>query len=595
MYQGIDPERALAIVHTSPLIAYDTETSGLTLKDKVVGHVITDRDASIYVPLHHEGGGNIPSGDSFEKSLAAAFAERGRRNFRTVGHNLGFDLRMAGRANIRPQYPLEDTMINEALIDDTTSGYGLEICCDRYHVTAKKGEELYRAIAARFGGLPDRKSMQHFWRMPGDDPTIVDYATGDGISTLELHEAQQKYLDAEELRTVWELECRLLRHVADIHLTGMRIDMQYGEELIGDGGIMDRAIAEALKRLPPGFNPNSSKDVEALYRANGYDDTSFMRTPGGKPSFTSYFLKTNEIGDAIMAVRKLRKAKGTYGEAMVREFNVNGRVHAVLQQSKTDEFGVAGARFSCTDPNLQSVPKRDPYIGKLVRKLVIPDDGMELQEGDAKQQEPRLFAFFSEDERLLDGYRNGTVDIHDIASAGLGIDRQNAKTLGLGILNLMQPKTLARHMRWDVPKAAHFHKAFLDEFPRIRDFQNDAKAIFAATGYVKSILGRRARLENNDKWLSYRGSNRVIQNSAGDHLKTCLLRACEYANAYPERIQMLMTIHDSIIWQRQIGSDTSELIRVLEAVPDEPQFNLGLPIPFDVGTGMNWCDASYGK
>jgi DNA polymerase-1 len=595
MYQGINAERALRIVRESPLIAFDTETTGLELKDRAVGYVITDADNSLYVPVRHEAGGNIPNTTEFESALNHAFLVRGRLAYRTVGHNLGFDLRMAGRENIRPQYPLEDTLINEALIDDTTASYSLENCCKRHGVAAKKGEALYSAIAARFGGLPDRKSMSNFWRMPGDDADVVDYACGDGVSTLALRNAQQKYLDEEDLRRVWHLECQLLRYVADMHLRGLKVDMAYADELLGESGIMASAIAAGMKKFEPGFNPYSPKDVEALYRANGYDDGRFMRTATGKPSFTSYFLETNEIGDAIMAVRKLRKARDAFASNIVGKFNVGGRVHPILHQSRNDEYGVAGARFSCSDPNFQAIPKRNAYIGKMVRKLIIPDDGMELFEADAKQQEPRFFAYYSGDENLLQGYRNETIDIHDIASAGLGIDRKVAKTLGLGILNMMQPKTLARHMRWEVPKAAEFHRGFLDLMPRIRDFQDHAKAIFASTGYVKSILGRRARLENGDKWLAYRGSNRVIQNSAGDHLKTCILRACEYAEAYPDKLQMLMTVHDSIVGQNTIGFDRSELIRIMEAVPYEPEFDLDLPIPFDVGVGMDWCEASYGK
>ena len=591
MISGINPDLALRLVREAPLIAFDTETSGLTIRDKVVGYVVTSAEASTYVPVLHEAGGNLPDPHAYERDLRMAFEDRGRSGYRTVGHNLGFDLRMAGRANIRLSGHLEDTMINEALIDDTTVGYGLDACCQRHRVEAKKGDALYVTLAEAFGGLPDRKQMSNFWRLPGDHPDVVDYATGDGWSTLALCEAQQHYLDVEDLRRVWALECRLLRHVAEMHLTGLKVDMAYADELLHDGGLMGTAISEAQGKFAPGFNVYSPKQVEALYRLNGYTDQDFRRTKTGKPSFTSYFLEDNEIGQAIMAVRKLCKARDVYVGNIAHEFNLDGRCHPVLNQSRNDEYGVAGARFSCSEPNLQSTPKRDEAIGRLVRRMIIADEGYELFEADAKQQEPRLFAYFSGDERLLEGYRTGTIDIHDIAAAGLGIDRPHAKTLGLAILNLMQPRTLAMRMRWDLEKAEYFHRGFLDTFPKIRDFQYKAKQIFLGTGYVRSILGRRARLP--ERWMAYRGSNRVIQNSAGDHLKTCLLRACEYAEAFPEKVQMLMTIHDSILGQRVIGEDISDLIAVMEAVPREPEFNLPIPIPFDVGYGADWATASY--
>src|SRR5690606_2884761 len=162
-------------------------------------------------------------------------------------HNLGFDLRFTLWGGIRILGPLEDTMINESLIDDRTIGYGLDDCSARHQVTVKKGGELYAAIARRFGGIPARQQMQHFWRMPGDDADVLDYATGDGVSTLELWQSQQKLLDAEELRVPWQLECDLLPYLARIHHRGIRVDMEYAKEI---DGIIKERIGEASKIFP---------------------------------------------------------------------------------------------------------------------------------------------------------------------------------------------------------------------------------------------------------------------------------------------------------------------------------------------------------
>src|SRR5690242_3058574 len=128
----IDPDLALRIVRESPLMAYDTETSGLEPgRDFICGHVITNTEHSIYVPLRHESGGNVPDAEGFEKALASAFNDRARLGLRTVGHNLGFDLRMAAWHGITLGGPLEDTQINESLIDDRTRSYSLDSCCER--------------------------------------------------------------------------------------------------------------------------------------------------------------------------------------------------------------------------------------------------------------------------------------------------------------------------------------------------------------------------------------------------------------------------------------------------------------------------------
>ena len=592
MFQGIDPRRALSIVNESPIMAFDTETTGLELHDKVVGWVFTDHYASVYVPTRHTGGGNIPHGDEFERVLALAFRDRARRGYVTIGHNLGFDLRMAAKHGVYPEYPLEDTMINQGLISDITRGYGLDDCCTHHNVTPKLGAELYKELATKFGGIPDRKQMGNFHRLPGDNICVVDYSTGDGISTLELRNAQQKLLDSEELRKPWKLECQLIHRVARIHTRGLKIDREYADALVGPAGIISAKIAEAQRQFTPGFNTNSPKEVEALYRANGFGDSDFARTPNNAPSFVEGWLSGNDIGRAIIAVRNLKKARDSFVAPLIGERNVQGRVHPVLNQSKSDEFGVIGARFSCSEPNMQAFPKRNKTVGRLVRRLVIADNGYEIQEGDAKQQEPRLFAYFSDDEWLSHGYRTGTFDLHDATSEGLNLDRDTAKRMGMGLLTGMSVPTLARHMKMSEGQAKDYHDLFFNRFPRIKEFHRNAKALFKSTHYVRSVLGRRARLD--DARYAYRAISRIVQNSGGDHIKTCLLRACEFEEANPQ-VQLLLTIHDSVMWQREIGFDTSELVRVMENVVNEPDFNLGIPIPFEVGTGLDWATASYGK
>jgi len=589
MKQCIDPDLALRMVRCNPdPIAYDTETTGLTVKDKICGYVVTDKMLSIYCPVRHEAGGNIPNAEEFERELAKAFNDRGRLHFRTVGHNLGFDLRISLRHGIRLAFPLEDTMINEAVIRDITQGYGLEECCIRRGVTPKKGADLYAEIARRFGGLPDRKQMSKFWRLEGDHPLVVDYATGDGISTLELHRAQQQILDADDLRRSWHLECNLLPYVARMHHRGLKIDPDYSGRVVGE---VNAAIADASKVFLPGFNVRSPKAVEQLYRVNGYTDDKFARTDNGAFSFTEKWLETNDIGQAILSVRRLEKARDSFITPLIDTHNVNGRVHPILNQSKSDDYGVAGVRFSCSEPNLQAFPKRNIDVGRVVRRLVVPDEGFVIEEADAKQQEPRLFTHYSGDPILTAGYRSGTMDIHDRASQVLGLDRETAKRMGMGMLTMMSPPTLAGHMRWPLDKARAAHSAFLtDAFPKIKEFQDTAIHVFRRRGYVKTILGRRAYLD--DPRFSYRAVSRIIQNVGGEHLKMCLLEACMYEDAYPDDINILLTIHDSLLWQRNPGHKPDELIRAIENVAQRMELNV--PIPFGLGSGPDWARASYG-
>jgi len=601
MQQIISPSKALEIVRDEKeTIAYDTETTGLDVTSQAVGYVITNRDYSVYVPVRHEPGGNIPDGADFESELAAAFKERSRLGFRTVGHNLGFDLRVSLRHGIQLGSPLEDTMINEGLISDITQGYGLDDCSARYGVTLKKGDELYREIASRFGGLPDRSSMANFWRMPGDHPLVVEYATGDGVSTLELWEKQQRLLDEEGLRIPWKLECDLLPYVARVHNRGIKVNLDQRDKLIGNNGEIHKAIKEARTAFPAGFNVRSQAEVEKLYRANGYGDLDFAYTaptkskPNGAVSFTEKWLSQNEIGRAILKIRQLEACISKFIVPMTETNLVNGRLHPVLNQSKSDEYGAIGARFSCSGPNLQAVTKRNKEMGKIVRSVVEADEGMEMGEADFSQQEPRFFTHYAEEEVLIKGYATNEYDIHDVASSLLNLERDTAKRLGLGMLTGMSPKALSGHMNWPLGRAKEAHSQFLGAFPGIRQFQADAISVFEHRGYVKSILGRRARLESHR--FAYRAISRIIQNSGGDHMKSAFLLANQFEDAYPEAIQILLTIHDSNVFQFDPAhrKRVREMVDALDQVASNPPFNLIVPIPTELVVGKTWADASYG-
>lgn len=588
----IDPELALQIVRESEIIAYDTEGTGLTTTDKICGYVITDHSFSVYVPVRHGAGGNIPNVEEYEKELADAFAARSRYGYRTIGHNLGFDLRISLRHGIKLSAPLEDTMINELLIDDRTVGYGLDMCCQRHGVTPKLGSALYAELARRYGGLPERTSMKHYWKIEGDHPLAVDYSCGDGISTLELWEAQQVLLDQEEVRLPWQQECDLLPHVARVHHRGIKLNEEYAEKV--DGEVATK-LEQSKKVFSAGFNVRSPKEVEALYRANGFSDGDFDRTDGGKPSFTEKWLETNEIGDAILAVRRIEKARDSFITPLKLTHNLGGRIHAVLNQSKSDDFGVAGSRFSCSDPNLQAFPKRNKEVGMLVRPLLCADDGFDLYEADLSQHEPRLFTHFSGEESLVEGYTNNTYDIHDVGTKGLDLtDRNQGKRMVMGMLSMMYPKTLASHMRWDLQTAKQKHKAFTGLFPAIHDFQDTAVNLFETTGYVKSAMGRTHRLAS--RRFAYQAVSRIIQNTAGDHLKMMFLLACQFEEMHPDDFHVLLTIHDSIIFQARKGRIdlVKEIIGICEATAQQEPWNFIVPTPFEVGRGFDWGGCSYG-
>lgn len=580
--------RALEILRHAKVMAYDVETTGVDRAARICGYVFTGDGESVYIPVRHEGGGNVIDPEELEETIDQLFAERTRQGLLTVGHNIAFDLKMSRRHGVLIRGPLEDTMVNEGLINDISGAYSLDACVDRRGVTRKLGTELYNTLASIYGGVPDRKQMANFWRLPGDHPLVIEYAAGDGVSTLELWTAQQPLLDNLDLRRVHKLECDLIPHLDRINSIGLRVDEDYAEQIRVQ---IDHDIQDALLSFPLGFNVNSPKECQELF--DGHGITNYSRTPTGKPSFREKWLETNEPGRNILRVRQLRKAKDSFIAPLVDTCNENGRVHPVLNQSKSDEYGAIGGRLSCSDPNLQAFPKRNKTVGKLVRRLIVPDDGMLLEEDDFNQQEPRLFGHYSGDEKVIGGYlADPPVNIHRNTQRLLEMESyDSAKRLAMGMLTGLGYKGLAEHLGTDVDTATNLFQKFLAAFPSIRQFQADAKETAKFRRNVRTLLGRLCNLP--DPRYAYQAVSRIIQGSGADISKTALLRACQFAEA-EGNIQILMSIHDSFIHQSTPDANVGELRRILNDVATS--LGVILPIPIETaGRAKDWASASYGS
>jgi DNA polymerase-1 len=597
-------ELALRLVREAPVIAYDTETSGLDWrKHSVVGYVVTaGRDANVYIPVRHGGGGNL--GDpqcgplvnpddqtvqhGFEKSLAEAFRERQRRSFLTVGHNIKFDAHMGANHGILLGRDLEDTQINEALLDEFSRSFSLDGCARVHGVTAKQGQVMYDHLARTLGGLADKAQMGNYWRLSGVDPIAVDYATGDGITTLELRAAQIVKLREQNLERVHEVESRLIWTIFRIERRGIKINVGRVEEIRERVG---QRIREAEARLPSGFNVRSSKQVREYIESAGHSE--WPVTEKGNPSFTEKWLKTHKEGKLILDVRKLTNLMNMFVTPLIEEHLHKGRVHAGLNQMKADEYGTISGRFSSSSPNLQQVPRRNKDLGHLFRSIFIPDEGMDFYEGDYSQCEPRLFAHYSKDEALLTGYnQNPPRDVHQIVADLMGVERDpTAKMMNMGIFNGMQARSLSGHMGWTVEKAADMLKTWDSLFPGVVEFRQKAREVFRTRGNVRTLLGRVCRLD--DPRFAYRAVSRIIQGGNADILKYKLLQADKALEADGDRLHLLMTVHDSFEWQAPTGNKCDMLKILFEDVQNEP-FNLRVPFVMEIGKGANWAEATYG-
>jgi DNA polymerase-1 len=187
--------------------------------------------------------------------------------------------------------------------------------------------------------------------------------------------------------------------------------------------------------------------------------------------------------------------------------------------------------------------------------------------------------------------------MHQITADAMNVDRgYTGKRMGMGLLTGMQPKTFAQHMGWDEETARYYFNEWFKLFPGIQGFQQKAKDVMKSRGYVKTILGRKCRLEQPR--FAYRAVSRVVQGSQADMMKLVILRIDKMLEEEGDPAQLLMSVHDSYEWQApksEYGDKISkEIVRILEDVQSNP-INLRIPFKCDVNKGANWAEATFGE
>lgn len=605
-------------LEVSKNVIYDVETSGLDWKrNHAVGHVIKCQGLpSYYVPVRHLGGGNIPGcrvpteadswkGDlhPFEKQLAKIARDKPRR---WIGQNFGFDLKFAHRVGVEFYGDYEDTGINAPLIDENMRGFSLEKIALYMGVT-EKVTEIYQYLADQFGGEPSKSQMSNWWRTDASVPIVIDYATGDGITTEEIWEKQQTILDEEDLRRVWQVECDLIRTIFRITRGGIRVDESELERCHEEFG----SQAAALRAEWPEWFTKSSAPTQLKRYLEKYLDTWPRNAPTaaemkkayaenreavGAFKFDEKSLKMVPEGRGIIAVRKFEHAQSAFTGPMRETHLFNGRVHCEFNQMKTDEYGTVSGRLSSSNPNMQQIPKRDKSISKPYRRCFLPEEGHIWFDNDYKQQEYVVFTDYTREPTLMAGYcADPPVDIHQSVADMLGVERDpTAKRMNLGMLYGMGISALAGHLGCSESEAREYQRLYHEKFPGSKNFLKNAEKRAKARGFVFTYLGRRRRFQ--DVRFAYKAGNAVIQGSSADITKQKMVEIDRYFESEGDIFRLMLQCHDSLSWSgpeshRHINN---EAVRIMKSFGENDAITLGLPLGVDSGEGFNWSEATYG-
>jgi DNA polymerase I-like protein with 3'-5' exonuclease and polymerase domains len=595
-------------INESKRAVVDLETTGLNFKkDKICGYGLafsSNPNDAYYMPVRHATG-NLENID-FEPELIKALD---RQNLTVIMHNAHFDLRFLYEVGSNLSAKYIDTMINAALLDEYSPRFSLEYLAVVAGLTPKKSDMIKSYIKSKFPDVT-KNEMGHYWRLAGNDPNTVEYACGDNTTTFELWEHQYKQLSKNDvdpitgkvelhpitkkpfnLLKVFKVECRLLPVLARMSAQGIKVDEEYLHKL---KNYVEIQIHELEKQFPEGFNSRAPTEMRKLFEDNGITD--WPLSPTGQPSFNSMFLEKSELGQKVIALRKLLTLKSMFIEPLMNEHIIDGRVHTTFNQLRGDGFGVVTGRISTQSPGLGQVPKRDKLCGPLFRAAFIPDNGKVWGDSDWSQAEPRLLAYYSRSKLLLMDYRtNPNADSHQAVADAAGIERHWGKHANMTIINSGGRNVLVNKYHVPEDKVDELLRKYFEVLPEVRRLQINAAARFKARGFVRTLLERKARLANPGK--SYTAVNRLLQGGNADCLKLKLVEIDEYLASVGRPVDILNTVHDSISFQFEPDhlDVYEECLEIMNDFGEGHEIELDVPFKCDSDIGLNWAEATYGE
>ena len=548
-----------------------------------------------YFPFDHEGGDNL------EKSeVIQWFTDLCKSNSLKIFHNAMYDVCWIRSMGIEIKGDVVDTMIAASLINENRFRYDLN-SLGREYVGWGKAETALRQAAENWGIDP----KSELWKLPA--MYVGTYAERDAELTYNLWKVLKKELSSQDLEAIFELETDLFPCLVDMKFKGVRVDVQKAH-------IVKQQLASEEKQLLLQIKKETNIDVQiwaARSIARVFDRLKlpYERTlKTNAPSFTKNFLSSHShpLVNKISKAREINKAHTTFIDTIIR-FEHNGRIHADINQIRSDDGGTVTGRFSYANPNLQQIPARNKDLGPLIRSLFIPESGCEWGCFDYNQQEPRLVVHYASLQQLpsamnvVDTYKNGEADFHKIVADMADIPRLQAKTINLGLFYGMGKAKLQAELGVSKEKAQELFQLYHGKVPFVKQLMNAVSNRAQQRGQIRTLLGRLCRFhlwEPNyfgihkplsfeqavqehgpgiKRAYTYKALNKLIQGSAADMTKKCMLEL------YKAGIIPHIQIHDELDISVENDKQAEQIVKIMETAVE-----LQVPNRVDYESGKNW-------
>jgi DNA polymerase I-like protein with 3'-5' exonuclease and polymerase domains len=589
-------------------IAIDLETHDPDLKSKgsgavvgrgkVVGIAVATDGYSGYFPFDHKGGGNLE-----KAKVIQWFTDVCKSDADKIFHNAMYDVCWIRSMGIKINGRIFDTMIAASLVNENRFRFDLNSLGWDYIGRGKNETEL--RAAANEWGIDPKSDM---WMLPS--MYVGSYAERDAELTLDLWKCMQKEIIDQDLESIFNLETDLFPCLVDMKFKGVRVDVESAHKLKQKLSAQEKQLLQEVKKETRlDCQIWAARSIAKVFDKLGLEYERTLKTKA--PSFTKNFLSAHShpLVQKIAKAREINKAHTTFIDTIIR-YEHKGRIHADINQIRSDQGGTVTGRFSYSNPNLQQIPARNKDLGPLIRSLFVPEEGCEWGCFDYSQQEPRLvvhYASLDQDTSVFgvkDAYVNSDADFHTIVAKMADIPRDQAKTINLGLFYGMGKAKLQAELGVSKDKAEDLFAIYHQRVPFVKTLMKSVSNRAQQRGQIRTLLGRLCRFHlwepnrfginkalpfeqavqehgqgNIRRAYTYKALNKLIQGSAADMTKKSML------DLYKEGIVAHIQIHDELDLSVESPEQAKKVVEIMEQ-----SVKLDVPNKVDYESGKNWGD-----
>lgn len=434
-------------------------------------------------------------------------------------------------------------------------------------------------------------------KLPDDSKACYEAYTGWKAAPI----LQEQLKENNMWKLFVDVEMPLVETLYDMEQCGVCVEADelkaYGEKLGVRIHELEQEIYEEAGEI---FNINSPKQLGVILFEK-------MGLQGGRKTKTGYSTAADvleklapeyPIVAKILEYRQMAKLKSTYADGLAGFIQADGRIHGKFHQTIT-----ATGRLSSAEPNLQNIPVR-MELGRLIRKVFIPEDGFVFVDADYSQIELRILAHCSGDDMLINAYRQAQ-DIHRITASQVfhvpfdevtDLQRRNAKAVNFGIVYGISSFGLSQDLSISRKEAAEYIDQYFLTYPGIKTFLDNTVASAREHGYVETLFGRRRPMPElkSSNYMQRSFGERVamnapIQGTAADIIKVAMIGVSRRLKEKQMKSRLVLQVHDELLIETYIP----ELEQVEEILKEEMEraADLKVPLLVDMHTGNNWYEA----